>query len=556
MPQQRRLATLNAKSIKKMRMIKPARPVRGEPKPLILRLESGPLLVSNELLETGCGGAPVARATPLWLLVTAQGVVSAASLVVEIVAGRMLAPYVGMSLYTWTAVIAVVLAGFSAGHWWGGRLAEKPAAAALRWTGGAMLAAAITTAGAVLILPATAGWVLDAVPQPVWGITALTTLIFFLPSFFAGVPAPVLAMIAVKNADRAGTALGAMFASGAIGAIAGTLLAGFLFISWLGSSTTLVVVTVVYLVSGLLFFRLGGWSRTGTEFLTSLLAAGSAVLALNAPAPCDQESRYFCLRVEDISADPSDPVRLMVIDHLAHGISAARLPEIQFTDHTAMLDSLSMLRAPRADFTSFHIGGGNYAVPRAFAERGTGEITVAEIDPAVTQMAAESFWFDPASATVLHEDGRRALLARPGQRFDIIIGDAFTDVVVPVHLVTREFFELAADRLSDGGSFLMNVIDHEDRLQALGSIVRTMQTVFPIVEVWTEQVQPAPGARMVFVVVGSDAPTSEDSFVASAPDRKRFGALAEEMVARMASRNGLILTDDYAPIDRLMRRSD
>lgn len=52
----------------------------------------------------------------LSLLLILQIVVSAASLVVEIVAGRMLAPYVGMSLYTWTSVIAVVLAGFSAGH--------------------------------------------------------------------------------------------------------------------------------------------------------------------------------------------------------------------------------------------------------------------------------------------------------------------------------------------------------------------------------------------------------------------------------------------------------
>jgi hypothetical protein len=56
------------------------------------------------------------RIPPLWLLVFLQTVVSAASLVVEIVAGRMLAPYVSMSLYTWTAVIAVVLAGFSVGH--------------------------------------------------------------------------------------------------------------------------------------------------------------------------------------------------------------------------------------------------------------------------------------------------------------------------------------------------------------------------------------------------------------------------------------------------------
>ncbi|WP_323036780.1 fused MFS/spermidine synthase [Pararhodobacter sp.] len=48
----------------------------------------------------------------LWLLVAVQATVAAASLVVEIVAGRLLAPYVGMSLYTWTSVIAVVLAGF------------------------------------------------------------------------------------------------------------------------------------------------------------------------------------------------------------------------------------------------------------------------------------------------------------------------------------------------------------------------------------------------------------------------------------------------------------
>ncbi len=58
--------------------------------------------------------------SPLWLLLSVQAIVSAASLVVEIVAGRMLAPYVGMSLYTWTSVIAVVLAGFSVGHWLGG----------------------------------------------------------------------------------------------------------------------------------------------------------------------------------------------------------------------------------------------------------------------------------------------------------------------------------------------------------------------------------------------------------------------------------------------------
>lgn len=492
------------------------------------------------------------RPIPVWLLVTGQGVISAASLVVEIVAGRMLAPHIGMSLYTWTAIIAVVLAGFSAGHWWGGRLADKPAETALKWTGSALLAGAIATAGAVLLLPLFARPILGAISEPVWSITVLTLSVFFLPSFFAGTPAPVLTKIAISNADRTGSALGAMFAAGAIGAIAGTLLAGFVFISWLGSAATLVVVTATYVICGLLFFWLGRFSGTRLEFGAGGLSVVVAVFALTTANPCDRESQYFCLRVDDISADPADPVHLMVIDHLAHGISAERLPMVQFTEHTAMLDHLSRLRATRPDFSSFHIGGGNYAVPRAFSARGAGKITVAEIDPAVTELAVDAFWFDPASAEVLHEDGRRAMLTRPNARFDVIIGDAFTDVVVPVHLVTQEFFQLAANRLTEGGSFLMNVIDHEDRLLALSSIVATMRTVFPVVEVWTEQVQPVPGQRMVFVVVGGYTRTQVDTFVARAPDQTRFGALADDMVAGFSEQRGILLTDNYAPIDRLM----
>ena len=44
----------------------------------------------------------------------------------EITAGRLLAPYVGMSLYSWTAIIAVVLAGLSLGNWCGGYLSDRP----------------------------------------------------------------------------------------------------------------------------------------------------------------------------------------------------------------------------------------------------------------------------------------------------------------------------------------------------------------------------------------------------------------------------------------------
>src|SRR5262245_65289108 len=50
---------------------------------------------------------------------------SAATLVLELIAGRMLAPYIGSSLYTWTSIIGVVLAGISLGNWAGGRVADR-----------------------------------------------------------------------------------------------------------------------------------------------------------------------------------------------------------------------------------------------------------------------------------------------------------------------------------------------------------------------------------------------------------------------------------------------
>lgn len=488
------------------------------------------------------------------LLVTLQAAVSGASLVVEIVAGRMLAPYVGMSLYTWTAVIAVVLAGFSAGHWWGGHVAEKPAGKALAYTGWVLLAAAVTTAGALLGLRLVAGPVAQAVTHPVWNIVALTLAVFFLPSLFAGVPAPVLAQVAVRaSGEKSGRALGMMFAAGALGAIVGTLLAGFVFIPWLGTAATLAIVTGVYLAAAaLLLINARGAAGRAAALAIAALAIVLSAASVTRVSPCTSESQYYCIRVIDISADPASPVHRMVLDKLAHGASARDYPRIMFTEFTAMLDAIARRRMGERRFSSFFIGGGTYSVPRAWADRGTGPITVAEIDPDVTRIAVRDFWLDPAGMDILDADARRALL-RTDTRYDVIVGDAFGDIAVPPHLITREFFELVHARLADDGVFLMNVIDFPERLHALASVTETLRAVFPSVEVWTEESPPQPGAQRVFVLVASAAPSAFSSIEVPAPDPMRFAAMADSFVDTLvAQRSGGVLTDDFAPIDRLL----
>src|SRR5438034_2034143 len=68
---------------------------------------------------------------------------NAALLVLQLVAGRLLAPFVGSSLETWTAVIGVFLLGISLGNWLGGRLADRAAHEGI--LGGTLLLGAVTT---------------------------------------------------------------------------------------------------------------------------------------------------------------------------------------------------------------------------------------------------------------------------------------------------------------------------------------------------------------------------------------------------------------------------
>lgn len=497
------------------------------------------------------------------IMVFLQAAVAAASLIVEIVAGRMLAPYVGMSVHTWTAVIAVVLAGFSVGHWVGGRIAGREASSALRATGWSMIAAAATTALATGALRLASGPVLSSVPDPVLVIVILTSLAFFLPSFFAGIPAPVLAEIGARLApERSGQTLGAMFAASAFGAIVGTLAAGFVLISYLGSTLSMLVVTTTYLViAGVLFLlaRTDGASNHRSAEIASLavmaIVGADAVLITS---PCTEESRYFCIRVVDVSASPERPANLMVLDHLVHGISARDIPHVMFTDHAAMLDHLGRDHLTgRTAPSAFFIGGGTFSVPRAWQEGSTApRIDIAEIDPVVTNVAERDFWFAPTAKTrVIHEDARTAL-ARSSDRYDVIVGDAFTDIAVPVHLITQEFFSEVRHSLLDDGIFLMNVIDHIGHMKAAASILNTMKTVFPVVEVWTEARPYEDGERIVMILRAGSSASGTNGFMVPAPDPTQYGRLSAKWQARvLQTPDTVLLTDDFAPIERLMRRT-
>ena len=489
---------------------------------------------------------------------------AAGALVLEIVAARLIAPYVGMSLYTWTAIIAVVLTGLSVGHWLGGRLAGPDLARAdgVRRTALALAAAAVSTLASLPMLRLAAGPLIASGMGAVGTVVLLTGLLFFLPSLFVGVVSPLVTKLAIDDApEQSGRVLGRMFAAGAAGSILGTLAAGYLFISWVGSTGTVLAVAGLYAVLAAGF---GVWARRGlTAVLAVLIMPGMALTAWGQVSqayrsPCDVESDYFCIRFDDFSPMSGRPSRLMVLDHLVHSINDQRDRTLLYSPYVHFVDEVTDLRlAGRPDTKAFFIGGGGYTLPRAWARiHPDMEMTVVELDPEVTRAAVDKMWLDPSypNLKIRHADARTALHAlHPAVKFDVVFGDAFHDIAVPAHLVTREFHRELAGRITENGFYAVNVVDLGKEPKFLFSLVKTLRLDFPEVEVWKTLDEMDEGGRVTFIVLAGKKSTKVGE-MASVRGLARSWARwpMDDFDRRLAKVDVPILSDDFAPVDRLL----
>ncbi len=293
---------------------------------------------------------------------------SAVGLILEIAAARLIAPYVGMSIYTWTAIIATVLAGMSIGHWIGGRLSESSDEKGLAWIALSFALAAVNTLMIPVLMRATAPGLLASDADIVLAVTSLSAVLFLLPSLFIAASTPILTRIAIDaEPGKSGIVIGRMFALGAGGAILGTLSAGFIFISWIGSHGTLIAVAAI---CGLLALGFGFWSR---QLRLSKAALGIVAIGIGITltgsgqilaSVCDAESRYYCIRVVDFSHETDRDSRLMVLDHMGHGINDQSDPTLLHSSYVDLTDRITSERfSGRKDIHSYFIGGSVHIAP-------------------------------------------------------------------------------------------------------------------------------------------------------------------------------------------------
>ena len=471
---------------------------------------------------------------------------SAALLVVEVAAGRLLAPYVGMSLYTWTAIIGVVLAGLSLGNWLGGVWADRgagPAAAGL-----ALGLAGASSMGSLLVLTWVAPWLEARALDLMRAAVLYAASLFFLPALLLGIVTPLLTTLALRGSRQPGHVVGAMHALAALGSIVGTFAAGFWLVQSFGTRQVLAGTGALLLALALPFLR-----RARLALAVAAVAGAVATAAWargGLASPCTRESAFFCIRVVDASAEaPWGEARALVLDHLLHGINHRQAPTLLLSPYMqAMLDlavwhARARGRAPRA---VFFVGGGAYSLPRALGRLWPEtRLHVAELDPAVTAVAAGHLYVDTAAMRIEHADAR-PVLRRSRLRYDLVVGDAFQDVAVPAHLLTREFAALVRARLAPDGLYVLNVVDAWPELELVAAVARTLGEVFGHVGVWTAG-DPGGPARLTFVVAATDAGPLPAEPPPALPWHRPWRPVPAGRLA-----HGMRLTDDLAPVERLI----
>jgi spermidine synthase len=471
-------------------------------------------------------------------------------LVLELVAGRMMAPIVGVSLYTWTSIIGVILAGISLGNYIGGKIAD-------RWASRKVLALlfALSAAGSVSIL-----LVIDQIGPlrqlevPIaLGVVLIFTAVFLLPAAILGTISPVVVKLTLADLNQTGNVVGKIYAAGAGGSIFGTFATGFFLISAFG--TRMIVWGVaggllligaiiglsarnrwrfVPLVLFIIFVAGTGWARQQDWFQNG----------------CIRETNYFCIKVRP--DDENEDVRVLLLDRLVHSYVDLTDPTyLQYGYERAYADVLKTVFPDQQPVSSLFIGGGGYTFPRYIEVVHPGStIDVIEIDPGVTEVAYRHLAL-PQETTIrsINEDARRHISRLPQERrYDIIVGDAFNDFSVPYHLTTLEFNQVIDQHLTGGGIYIVNIIDGRQG-DFLRAYVNTMRQVFSYVYVSPVGTEIGKSNRLTYVVVGSQSSLNE--LMAEQPLNRLFIG-QQELDDYMQQGTVITLSDDYVPVDNLL----
>jgi len=286
--------------------------------------------------------------------------------------------------------------------------------------------------------------------------------------------------------------------------------------------------------------------------------AGAGLALRERPNPniiYEDESQYCYIAVKSISKNPDR--RFFMQNKLKHSdMVMDDILDLKYSYAQIYAAVTHLLSQGKRKLSVLVIGGGGYVFPRYIEEVWPGSrIDVVEIDPGVTEAAMQAFGLKhDTPINTFTMDARVYVNQLLGQetRYDFIYEDALSDFSIPYQLTTKEFNDKIARILTDSGVYMIELIDFYDSGLFLGAFVNTLEQTFSHVYVVTEE--QSRSGRSTFVVIAAKQEINLENLRLEKPvknlDLWILSSACLEALKEKA--RGILLTDDYAPVENLL----
>lgn len=468
----------------------------------------------------------------------------------ELVGSRILAPFLGTSIFVWTSLIGVILASLSAGYWWGGIVADKDPSYK-------KLSSVIYPAGILIGLTAAANSVI-LYPISISGLgpkagSIIATLFLFAPAaVLFGMVSPIAAKIKLNDLNCLGKDIGSLYALSTVGSILGTFAGGFYLISVFGSSLTLAIIALLTIFAA--FIAYPGLKNIPSKIVPVTFIA-LCVFAVEIAKSSDETFRDIDTDYKRIwIVDKTDPKSNRPIRYLIDAPFGAQSE--MFLDSNIELAAiytkyydLYKFFAPKSRHTLM-LGGGAYSFPKYFIETNkTAQMDVVEIDPELTELARQYFNLKDDPRMTLYSDDARVFLNKTNKKYDAIFVDVFTATLsIPFHVITKEAIEKEYELLNEKGAVFTNIIAaiEGNKGKYFRAVFATYKNIFPQVYAFPIDVPDNGSATQNIMLVALKSPVLHPL---TSTDAELQTYLSHLWTKEIPEDSG-IFTDDFAPVEK------
>lgn len=395
-------------------------------------------------------------------LYTISFVEGASVMAAEICGAKLLAPFFGSSLYVWSSVMAVTLAGLASGYFLGGKLSKRENKEQT------LLFVLIAAVCCLCLMPFLTTLFLK-LASTLSLIPAVIISVFFLlfPTMLCmGATSPIIISILTNSANQSGENSGKIYAVSTVGGIIATFLCGFYLIPNFGIQLSLISFAIALSLACLFLILKKKDSLGGLVLLiiVSLSFYGFTNTKSNRYTIYKSEGILGKLEVRDEPSynNPSIVVRELLINNTIQ--TEMNLETKKSVSEYVRLIEKNLLYFPKGKALVLGLGGG---VVANMLNEHSYDVNAIEFDERIINMSKQFFSLHENIKTICAD--ARYYINNSKEKYNIILFDVFKAEEQPSHVITKESLEKLKNMLDTNGIVLINTHGYLKDKKGLGT---------------------------------------------------------------------------------------